>query len=223
LSHLAIINELLLYFFVGLSIAIAISEKLLELQSIVLFVTHYQQITLMPSLYADMKNYHLKTSIQFIANTHSAPHQENGRDDAKIKISYLHQLDSGPCDLQNGYGILMSELYDFPLSLIQDAKQLRHLILQKYSFPLQIQENNTDVGDGNNAEKFALIKKLKNCLAEIDRLEREESSSEIVSEIHEENQTLEVAAVAVRKKKDGLRSDIISILADQEWIFPFLK
>jgi DNA mismatch repair ATPase MutS len=212
-------TKLLFFLFIGLSIAIAISEKLLELQSIVLFVTHYQQITFLPNLYVDMKNYHLKTSIQFITNTHNAPHQENGRDDAKIKISYLHQLDSGPCDLQNGYGILMSELYDFPFSLIQDAKQFRHLILQKYSFPLQIQEN---AGNGNNAEKFAVIKKLKNYLAEIDLLERQESSSEIVSEIHEVNPVLETA-VAVRKKKDGLRGDIISILADNQWIFPLLK
>ena len=48
---------------VGMSIAFAIAESLLETGSMTLLVTHYPQITHLANLYPAVKNMHLKTSI----------------------------------------------------------------------------------------------------------------------------------------------------------------
>jgi len=86
----------------GVSIAFSIAETLLESEAITLFVTHYPQITYLANLYPNVKNVHLKTSIDLA----SPQSNVNGRliSTATDGIKYLHQVGSGPCDMKSGYG-----------------------------------------------------------------------------------------------------------------------
>lgn len=80
----------------GMSIAFAIAESLLDSNAITLFVTHYPQITYLAHLYQNAKNVHLKTSIDLSLGGDSAI--------AADSIKYLHLVGSGPCDMRSGYG-----------------------------------------------------------------------------------------------------------------------
>lgn len=100
-------KALFLYTFIliipGVSIAFSIAETLLESEAITLFVTHYPQITYLANLYPNVKNVHLKTSIDLASSPNNA---NNGRliSTATDGIKYLHQVGSGPCDMKSGYG-----------------------------------------------------------------------------------------------------------------------
>lgn len=76
----------------GVSIAFAVAESLIFTPAYTLFVTHYTQLTSLPSLYSNAKNAHFKTSIN-VSSSNSSD-----------SLVYMYQLDVGPCDIISGYG-----------------------------------------------------------------------------------------------------------------------
>ena len=136
----------IIYSFLGLSIAFAIAEHLLDTAAMTLFVTHYPQITSLAQMYPNVKNVHLKTSLDLTtpvlhspSNSNAAASRDRGSDQQGMK--YLHEVVSGPCDMKSGYGILMAEQSGFPREVIEDAKALRTIVREK--FPVLVQENVT--------------------------------------------------------------------------------
>ena len=63
----------------GISLAFAISEELIRLQPLCLFVTHYTQITALPQVYPTARNIHLKTTLGVLSDG----------------ITYLHSIGTG--------------------------------------------------------------------------------------------------------------------------------
>jgi DNA mismatch repair ATPase MutS len=137
---------------IGLSLALSISEHLLQTKAFSLFVTHFSQIIKLNEIYPNVKNIHFKTTIQYqqpsSSSSSNAFNSNNDESDSKVSLSYLHQVVSGPCDFHTGYGILMSELYGFPSLVIEDAKQLRKVILQSYSLQINVKKNSEGAGEG---------------------------------------------------------------------------
>lgn len=134
----------------GVSIAIAISEALIASQAFVLFVTHFPQLTELPNMYPYARNLHLKTNLLLLNSdtaseaNHNPQHshaitnqRSNYRDSGgapRVGIEFLHQVDPGASDMNNGYGILMSEICDFPASIVQDARKFRQQLGDLYPF-----------------------------------------------------------------------------------------
>ena len=125
-----------------MSIAFAIAEALLNTQAFTLFVTHYPQITSLPSMYPNVKNVHLKTSIDTrgVGQTAAAVGAEGG-------IVYLHEIGSGPCDMRSGYGLIMAEQCGYPADIVADAREIRRAvrdaypILSAHQSPAEAQDN----------------------------------------------------------------------------------
>ena len=51
-------------------------------------------------------------------------------------IKFLHEIGSGPSDMQQGYGILMAELCGFPNDVLAMARALRNTIQQEHVFAI---------------------------------------------------------------------------------------
>ena len=92
----------------GMSIAIAVAESLLQSTAFSIYVSHYPQITALASFYPTLKNVHLRTILSA----------------ADESLHYLHELISGPCEMDSGYGILMAETSGFPANVIADARRI---------------------------------------------------------------------------------------------------
>lgn len=104
-----------------------------------LFVTHYPQITTLASMYPNVKNVHLRTSID--ANSLPSPSAAPSVSLSPIHtpLKYLHEVGAGPCDMKSGYGIIMAEQSGFPRHVIDDARQLRSVVRDQ--FPVLVQEH----------------------------------------------------------------------------------
>lgn len=107
------------------------AEKLISAKAFTLFVTHYPQITSLALLYPTVRNFHMKTSIDISMD--AAEDQSNNRSNS---IHFLHRIGGGPCDMKSGYGLLMAELCGFPSAVIEDAREVRRTVQEK--FPILI-------------------------------------------------------------------------------------
>ncbi|KAJ1417315.1 muts domain V-domain-containing protein, partial [Ochromonadaceae sp. CCMP2298] len=103
----------------GLSIAFAIAEELLRSRALTLFVTHYPQITNLVRMYANVKNIHMKTTVD------SASVASTG-------MRYLREVGNGPCDMTSCYGIIMAESMGFPADITAEARTLRSIVRDKF-------------------------------------------------------------------------------------------
>jgi DNA mismatch repair protein MSH4 len=117
----------------GLSLAFAIAEHLLDTPAMTLFVTHYPQITSLAQMYPNVKNVHMKTSIEISADA------QGHTSSAPAGMKYLHEVSTGPCDMKSGYGIIMAEQSGFPEDVLDDARTLRNVVKEK--FPVLIQHS----------------------------------------------------------------------------------
>ena len=98
----------------GVSIAFSVAEQLLSTPAYTLFVTHYPQLTSLSSMYTNVKNVHLRTSIDvplplpppFYGQTSSSSrstsitHRPARIQDQQIK--FLYEVTGGPCDMKSG-------------------------------------------------------------------------------------------------------------------------
>ena len=118
--------DLLFYSIVGVSIAFSIAEQLLASSAYTLFVTHYPQLTSLSTMYSNVKNVHLRTSLDMsttlplplphhgkntnanISNTNT--NNSNLRNSTAVsrvpqsdqKLKFLYQVTGGPCDMKSG-------------------------------------------------------------------------------------------------------------------------
>lgn len=141
----------------GISLAFAIAEKLLALQPFVLFVTHFPQLTELANMYPFVRNVHMKTSLVLIPDgatstsddtsttrTTSTSERRNAampptRSSGRASIEFLHEAASGCSDMNSNYGILMSEICQFPQSVVQDAREFRQRLGDLY--PIRFDAN----------------------------------------------------------------------------------
>lgn len=139
---------------IGISIAFAVSEKLISSTAFTMFATHFPQLTSLATLYPNVKNIHLKTTINILAPIHergstglatragrllpspSDPTSTDNTTNNNCRIKFLHEVGLGPCDMQSGYGILMAEMCGFPSDILAHAKVLRGKINEEHSFQL---------------------------------------------------------------------------------------
>jgi DNA mismatch repair ATPase MutS len=111
--------------FIGLSLALAISEDLLRSRALVLFTTHFSQLTMLEKLYPNVKTVHVKASLTL---DDRAP---------KRNIHFTHQITPGPCKLANGYGIVLAEMCGFPREVVDHARSVRSQIVDKLSLSVK--------------------------------------------------------------------------------------
>lgn len=90
----------------GLSIAWAVTERLMQHNAFVLFVTHYNQLNTMQSVYPNVRNCHLCTS--------SA---------ACGRLQYSYMVKSGACT-KTSYGLSAAEVSGLPKSMLSVARQV---------------------------------------------------------------------------------------------------
>lgn len=76
----------------GMAIAFAVAEFLLSTTAYCLFVTHYSQITLLPQLYSNATNVHLKSTV-------SVPRHE-----AHFSSTWRMMVDTDSCVLIDAGG-----------------------------------------------------------------------------------------------------------------------
>ena len=100
----------------GIALAFAISEELIRRQVMTFFVTHYSQITSLPSIYASAVNIHLKTVIGTLVDG----------------IQFLHRIENGPCTIKSGYGIMMAKLCNFPEAMVVEARAIQKIVRATY-------------------------------------------------------------------------------------------
>lgn len=98
----------------GVSIAFSVAEQLLTSSAYTLFVTHYPQLTSLSTMYSNVKNVHLRTSID-ISQPLSLPfhgaESSSGRIPVTVsardqqpnqRMKFLYQVTGGPCDMKSG-------------------------------------------------------------------------------------------------------------------------
>lgn len=100
----------------GVSIAFSVAEQLLASSAYTLFVTHYPQLTSLSTMYSNVKNVHLRTSID-ISPQLSVPFHGVGSSSGQIpnaapvnpsdqqpnqRMKFLYQVTGGPCDMKSG-------------------------------------------------------------------------------------------------------------------------
>lgn len=107
----------------GVALAFAIAERIIQSEAYTLFVTHYPQLTLLPELYSNAKNIHLKTSIEESDETNIISHS---------MIKYHRTISFGPWELNCAYGITMAEILGFPLQFIKTAKTIRTIVSENW-------------------------------------------------------------------------------------------
>jgi hypothetical protein len=110
-------------------------------------------------MYPNVKNIHLKTSLDITSATHFQQQNQNSADETQLinnnsnvelpNIKFLHEVANGPCDMQSGYGIIMAEVCAFPIEVIQDARQLRKVV--RDNFPLLLPYKNPEIDTSVNA------------------------------------------------------------------------
>ena len=103
---------------IGVSIAFSIAEQLLASPAYTLFVTHYPQLTSLSTMYTNVKNIHMRTSIDVTVALPTPFHTSNNGDKQSIAISnkqvvlqqqplqqikFLYQVTGGPCNMKSGY------------------------------------------------------------------------------------------------------------------------
>ena len=116
-----------------MALAISVIEKLLEKYCFTLIVTHFQELTHLAQIYANVGNIHLKTMLQW-GDQHYADGGQtncNHHDSNKLSIKFCREVVDGPSDLDSGYGILMGHICGFPESIIQESKHIRKEIMEK--------------------------------------------------------------------------------------------
>ena len=94
----------------GIAIAVAVVEALLDTEAYCLFVTHFHQITQLEEVYPCIRNIHMKGDDHDLGSKTNTP-------------IVTHQLVSGSCELQSGYGIIMAEKCGFPDVVLDDARR----------------------------------------------------------------------------------------------------
>ncbi|GAW14311.1 hypothetical protein ANO14919_037120 [Xylariales sp. No.14919] len=92
----------------GLAIALAISEALIQSNSIVWFATHFQEITKILSSRPGVLNLHLETDVL------SSP-------ETRARMTMLYKIKSGPVQ-ERSYGINLARAMGFPESFIEVAQ-----------------------------------------------------------------------------------------------------
>ena len=107
-----------IYFFTGVSIAFAIAEQLLASSAYTLFVTHYPQLTSLSTMYSNVKNVHLRTSLDMSTSLPlPLPHHGKNSNSSNLrnsttsnnvpqpnqKLKFLYQVTGGPCDMKSGW------------------------------------------------------------------------------------------------------------------------
>ena len=142
--------------FLGVSLAFAIAESLLQSGAFTLFVTHYPLVTSLPNLYPNVKNFHLKTSFTAGATAAPAPQSTQSATD----MVYLHSIAAGPSDLQLGYGILMAEKCGFSQEIIADARAIQSTVKEVYP-TLCSQESSSCNEDQRAVALYALLQHLQ--------------------------------------------------------------
>jgi DNA mismatch repair ATPase MutS len=106
-------------------------------------------------MYSNVKNVHLKTTLDAISvsdgNISKAP---------QSVLRYLHEIETGPCEMRSGYGIIMAEDSGFPQSVLEDARAFRNLLRSSETIQVEtrIEANYDDAI--NNILQYLLI--LKN-------------------------------------------------------------
>lgn len=139
----------------GLSIAFSIAEELQASAASTMFVTHYPQITSLASMYPNVKNVHLRTSLDAERSGGSAVASTG-------PLKYLHEVGAGPCDMKSGYGLLMAEQSGFPRAVLQDARHLRSAVRDR--FPVLVQGGSGDGGGGSGGVVGAMTTLLQHLL-----------------------------------------------------------
>ena len=142
---------------------------------LVLFVTHYHQITLLGNMYAGIANMHFKTAVHFVRQHGNEDMGNNDELQSHLEIEYLHQLHFGPCDLQNGYGVIMSQLHSFPPEVIQDAKAFRSFIFENYGLTMKFRE-------ADDTNSFRVVQSLKHYLQQLKAFDQNQDGLNDASE-----------------------------------------
>lgn len=89
----------------------AVAEELIESEAYCLFATHFTNMTCLEDLYPGVRNIHMK-------GDYSAP-----VDGSSGNLQFMHKLGTGPCRVEEGYGIAAAERCGFPRSVLDDASQ----------------------------------------------------------------------------------------------------
>ncbi|KAI6082319.1 DNA mismatch repair protein-like protein MutS [Hypoxylon rubiginosum] len=161
----------------GLAIALAISEALIQSNSLVWFATHFQQLTKVLGSRPGVLNLHLATE------THDV-------DDGNLKMTMLYKITSGPVQKEN-YGLNLARAIGFPERFIEVAEDVsmslaktidekkqssqsrkllrrRKLILNLHDTLLQLRESDMD-----DAALGSYLKRLQDeFVARMDEIER---------------------------------------------------
>jgi DNA mismatch repair ATPase MutS len=117
----------------GVSIAWAVSEKLLAKRAMTFFVTHYPQLCQLATVYPCVQNQHLEAFVS--------------RETNNAGISYTHKIAPGPCNVTSEYGIDMAMACGWPATAVENVspmvitwKDLKVLgILNAYTFSFHSQ------------------------------------------------------------------------------------
>lgn len=112
------------YLILGVSIAFSIAEQLLASAAYTLFVTHYPQLTSLSTMYTNVKNVHLRTSIDISVPLPIPFHAPNTGNNSlppaekrhpavpqqfTQQIKFLYQVTGGPCNMKSGYVLLKAK------------------------------------------------------------------------------------------------------------------
>ena len=89
-------------------------------------------------MYPCVKNVHLKTVIDLgqIGGGESQLHSVDAVT-SLCSIRYLREIETGPCDMKSGYGLIMAENCGFPTSVMTDARLIRKSVRNIYPFLAQ--------------------------------------------------------------------------------------
>lgn len=125
----------------GLSLAFAIAEALVDSAAYCMFVTHYTQVTSLASMYPNASNVHLKVALETVVTPTPSSDAISQTGTGGVigsgnSLRFTHQVGSGPSEMKNGYGILMSEICGFPAEMVEQARNTQKTV--RNLFPLLI-------------------------------------------------------------------------------------
>lgn len=123
----------------GQSIAWAVTESLMQRDAFVLFVTHFDQLNHMQSIYPNIRNCHLSTSATV-----------SGR------VQYNYELKSGACT-QTSYGLSAAEVSGMPKTMLSIA----HKISRKVSAAKREREHRRSSASKTSDWSTALVKLVR--------------------------------------------------------------
>ncbi len=119
----------------GLSLALAIAEFLVKKQALVIFATHYFELTALEKQFKTVKNYHF-----------------SALEDHEILL-FLHELYPGASD--KSYGLAVAKLAGFPKEVLALAKQnLQLLVHQQTTFNKQTLANELNLQQFEQSNKI---------------------------------------------------------------------